>query len=878
MSVSINNLPLPKLVNYITRFPDTLPSLEKKLSIQTYIPPDSQTYKLHNYDKCYASNGLTSTLNMKPVDTNLHTVDDCVKIAAAKQMFFNSEFSNEFSAETSGLHYFIYDGFSNNDPNFYNAASLLYHATTSNLSNIEDATGTTDSHNFVETVSISQSGSNISQTPLSVEWQGYFIPDVAGLWTFSISCNANANAYMWVGDVAISNYNTNNTTVNTETGPPTYTGQFTAGNPYMVRIQYGANKTNPSFSLIIENTKNEKSHGERYLVTSLNKKNIAYFAVVENTPYDTENGMFKCYVTDTTQPDINDQINLPNNGYNLTTIWQLFDPNGPQLLESGTPIFSEGNYLYNSGTILGVYSQTGTLLRTLGTINDGETVKFGGAYGDIFIGSNNVTNNSHNVTAIQNPLFLKTYNNFLQGKNVNLSTINQGDKILCLPEYFIIEMLNYSNINQYVRISSDGCFILFFTLGNLMISTNNSPCINFTETTNYGPIKYTLSSSNSFYPYSVDLESSNTSANVSYLVYEDDKTKNPITSAVLDSNIETNTRYSSYDDYIPSSGSNSVQLSSAQGSCRSLCDNNPMCNYYYSYRTTDGSNYCSYDNKYSTPTYTQKQTNSNIQSSSLNVKHVGISFNKITDDMEKSFIQNIPQKIITDSSILDNYTMDSSLTFDGIYKKLTSDYYEAIDLANILNNGAGTIDQNQIQTMNNRLTAILGRINTSTSQLESFTTIQEGYTDKEYTNTNNYLAGDFTEGVPKEYSEVTSGGLINEIVKAKMNPLEKTASNYTNLLNQINKNYNTITTDVKNINTIRKYLTDNPQYDFSGNMLMGDYYDDNGNLIKFNKYNPSIEDAVVDDTSTMMYRENTLYILGSITAASLLIAAITIAR
>ena len=222
--------------------------------------------------------------------------------------------------------------------------------------------------------------------------------------------------------------------------------------------------------------------------------------------------------------------------------------------------------------------------------------------------------------------------------------------------------------------------------------------------------------------------------------------------------------------------------------------------------------------------------------------------------------------------------MDSSLTFDGIYKKLTSDYYEAIDLANILNNGAGTIDQNQIQTMNNRLTAILGRINTSTSQLESFTTIQEGYTDKEYTNTNNYLAGNFTEGVPKEYSEVTSGGLINEIIKAKLNPLDKTASNYTNLLNQINKNYNTITTDVKNINTIRKYLTDNPQYDFSGNMLMGDYYDDKGNLIKFNKYNPSIEDAVVDDTSTMMYRENTLYILGSITAASLLIAAITIAR
>jgi len=877
MSNIINNLPLPKLVNYITNFPDSLPSLQQKLSVQTYIPPDSESYKLHDYNKCYASNGLNTTLNMKPVDNNLHTVDDGVKIAAAKQMAFNAEFSSEFSAQTSGLQYFIYEGFSKNEPNFYNKAKLIYSGITSNLSNIEEATG---NNNFVKTVSNAISGSNVSQTPLSVEWQGYFIPDTTGLCTFVMSCNANA--YMWVGDVAISNYNTSNTIVNTQNGPLTYTGQFTAGNPYMVRIQYGANMINPSFSFNITNANNQISQGEKHLVTSLNNKNIAYFALVENTPQDTQNGLFKCYVTDTTKPNINDQLALPNNGFNLTTIWQLFDTNGPQSLANGTPIFSEGNYLYNDGNSLAVYGQTGTLLRTLGMINPGDIVTFGGAYGDIFIGSINVTNNSRNITAISNPLFVQTYNNFLQGNNINLSVINSGDKILCLPEYFIVEMLTYSNINQYVRISADGCFILFFTLGNLMISTNNSPCINSTETTNYGDIKYTLSTSNSFYPYSVDLQNSSTSANVSYLVFEDNKTKTPITEAVLNSNITTTSKYSTYDDYVPPSGSNSVQLNPSEGSCSSLCDNNPMCNYYYSYQTNNSVNYCSYDNNYSTPTYTQKQSNLNIKSSTLNVKHVGISFDKITDPMEKSFIQNIPQKIITDSSILDNYTMDPTMTFHGVYKQLTSDYYEAIDLVNIMNKGASTMD---LEQMNRRLLTLLGRINTST---ETFTTIKEGYTDKTYTNTNNYVTGDltntasptpgFTKGVPKEYSEVTSDGLINEIVNAKLNPLEKTASNYTNLLNKINKNYNTITTDVKNINTIRNYLTDNPQYDFSGNMLMGDYYDDNGNLIKFNKYNPSIEDAVVDDTSTMMYRENTLYILGSITAATLLIAAISIAR
>ena len=190
-----------------------------------------------------------------------------------------------------------------------------------------------------------------------------------------------------------------------------------------------------------------------------------------------------------------------------------------------------------------------------------------------------------------------------------------------------------------------------------------------------------------------------------------------------------------------------------------------------------------------------------------------------------------------------------------------------------MNLGGGN-DPRVIERKNTELNDLLNRINMSTSNLESFTSIKEGYT-----NTNNVSpTPGFTTGVPNEYNEVTSNGLIKEIINEKLIPLKQTASNYTNLLNQINKNYNNITTEVKNINTIRNYLTDNPKYDFDGNLLMGDSYDDKGNLIKFNKYNPSIEDAVIDDTSTMMYRENTIYILGSITAAALLIAAISIAR
>ena len=151
---------------------------------------------------------------------------------------------------------------------------------------------------------------------------------------------------------------------------------------------------------------------------------------------------------------------------------------------------------------------------------------------------------------------------------------------------------------------------------------------------------------------------------------------------------------------------------------------------------------------------------------------------------------------------------------------------------------------------------------------------ENGYKNDNVTN----ATPDYGEGVPKEYTDVTSTGLIGRIINDKINPLEETAANYSHMLQKINSNYEDITGKVRNINTVRNYLNQNPKYDFSGNMLMGDYYDDNGNLVKFNRFNPSIEDAVVEDTSTMMYRENSVYILGSITAAALLIAAVTIAR
>lgn len=867
---------LPKIVDYIDNFPDSIPNLSKLLSVQTFVPPGSEIYDLHDYNKCYASQGNAPSISMKPVDAGLHTVDDCIKTAAEKQMAFNTLFSSNMSPNTGGLNYNIYDGYSSSYMmEFYGKFKVLANGITSNLSSIDDATG--NKHNL----STHWTGTG------SVQLDGFFIPDKTGIWTFTVT--SNIGCFIWIGDIAITGFNENNTVINTINGSKTYNAQFTTGSPYRIRIIFGGGmqNTTPTFSLAITNPDNNVSHGEQYLVTNLDEKNVAYFALEENTPGDTEKGLFKCYTTDTMQKGVADQLNAPNSGFNLQTIWQLFD-------KTEISNMSEGNYLQHDGSELVVCNQNNKKLSTLGKINTENNFVLGGDFGDITIGGVNTTNNKIRnpyLTPVSNPLFLNTYTNYLQNKQIDLSVIKPGDKLYCLPENFTVEVLKYSNLHEYVRISNDGCFILFFSEGNLLISTNNSPCVNSDTSSTYGNIKYTQTGSQSFYPYSVNLNNSNTNANLSYLVFEDKKTnkklKNPLSKAVIGSKMNTTSNYSSYYDYVPPQGSNTVSQEQANGSCSTLCDNNPSCNYYYSYKTKDGNNYCSYDNEYSTPKYTGIKSNPNIVSSTLNVKHLNVTGDHITDPMEKQFMAGIRQKIITDSSILDEYKMDPNLTYDWIYKKLTEDYHKAISLAKSMN-----LKEPDYEKKNQELLALLGRINTNTINWEGFASmassaepIREGYVNSVYMNENGYKDDNvasatpaYGEGVPKEYTDVTSTGLIGRIINDKINPLEETAANYSAMLRKINSNYEDITGKVRNINTVRNYLNQNPKYDFSGNMLMGDYYDDNGNLVKFNRFNPSIEDAVVEDTSTMMYRENSVYILGSITAAALLIAAVTIAR
>jgi hypothetical protein len=890
--------PYVSIVNSIEDYPTYLQNIQKNISVQTYVPSDHQQFNINKNSKCYAENQSSSVLNMVPFDEYLHTVDSCKFNAAVKQLNFNSNFSTSFSPENHGLEWDIYNEYFGININKYTDPKSGFRTNEAyqtsgkalNMSNIQNATGNTG----IITALVN------SSKPFSIEWTGYFMPNIGGNWTFTINCEpSKASVYMWIGDVAVGGYTPSNANISITPSPDvanvfTYTYSFLVGNPYRMRIQYSSQSMSPSFHLVLKDPNGVETNGESNFVQNQEHKDIAYFALVEKDAANTAEGLFKCYVADTTETNVASQIAATNSGFILETIWRLFDPN----VEN--PYLTDGNYLKNDGSTLCVYDRNGNIIHKMGDIGAGELVTFGGEFGDIFIGTTNITNNSKKypeLQAVTNPLFQSTYDKYKTSptNNTDLSILHVGDTVKCLSDYVLardhLSILNAENLHDYVRLSNDGKFILFFSDGNLLISTNNSPCDSYTDHKN-GEVYYSVngksSSPSGFYPYSVDLQNVNTNAHESYLVFTDPNTKvtkkNIMANAVEGSKmIIDDHSYFQYTDFIPQDIQNSTPLPENQTSCKPSCDNNPSCNFYFTYQTNDGKTYCNFDTNYSIPSFAPlaDDLGTNIITSTLNVKNVTFKPNDAEiekNSMERQFYDNIPNEIITDTTILDTAVMDDTMTFDSLFQDLTADYRSAINLANKLTLGLSPGDS--IQDVNHQLTELLGKIKSKESFVsnikEGMKNVKEGF----YQDNGYKTGGDqgYATGSLDSMSKSTAQGMIKEIVNNKLVPLEKSANQYSDMLQGVNKNYNTITTNVKNINTIRNYLKKNDKYDFSGNLLMGNEYDSHGNFKKYGLNNMTIEDAVVEDTSNLVYRENTLYILGTITAAALIIAAISIAK
>jgi hypothetical protein len=114
-------------------------------------------------------------------------------------------------------------------------------------------------------------------------------------------------------------------------------------------------------------------------------------------------------------------------------------------------------------------------------------------------------------------------------------------------------------------------------------------------------------------------------------------------------------------------------------------------------------------------------------------------------------------------------------------------------------------------------------------------------------------------------------GLLNAIQKHQIVPMENISSAYSDQVAQINTNYVDLCNNIAAVtNTygtgVRDQLMANNIYDFSGN------------LANFNNPVPSLTDAMISDTNILIAQENTVLVLGTIAAATLLIAGIYMAR
>lgn len=112
---------------------------------------------------------------------------------------------------------------------------------------------------------------------------------------------------------------------------------------------------------------------------------------------------------------------------------------------------------------------------------------------------------------------------------------------------------------------------------------------------------------------------------------------------------------------------------------------------------------------------------------------------------------------------------------------------------------------------------------------------------------------------------------VSDINKFQISPMIQISTDYSNLLNKIQKN----NTDLSN--NIGK-ITNQDRTGVRDKLLANDIYDHRGDLLYYYQPKPTVTDAMIEDTNAIIVQQNYVYILGAITTASLLVLAIMMAR
>jgi hypothetical protein len=468
-------------------------------------------------------------------------------------------------------------------------------------------------------------------------------------------------------------------------------------------------------------------------------------------------------------------------------------------------------------------------------INDYENI-------NAFINTKGSNSNSINLNANKHyPIRIQYGNEKLSEQNKFSLSIQgpkgeDGIRLLCClykPDGTLFEKsLMYYSLNEATSdLTSKGLFNCYVNdpkdkKNSLQIKqTPNDVAICDGITNGNNPVRYNKNDKKTQYLYLIDgdprmnqLFMKKNAYNVNNLL--------PVSS---DDTVLTN-NYTPYYNKHPLESEKGIAKMMSKENCKKECDNDPTCNYYYTY-SSDSKDYCITKNDKSFPSQIiPKQPFSGIDKSTLYVR------NKKPKLINTDDIRNKLQIINTnDYKSFSNYEILSDKKF------IVPDKY---------NIGYKGLDKNDIKII--RKENNYARRNGQ--PIESFQTY--GYRNANDTGRTAANPGN-NKNIP------------DNIVDNQINPLTRMYQDYSKLQQNVNNTYYDISGSIYKIRNksktgVRDILSNDPDniYDFSGNVLT------------YSSKKPKKRDALKEDNQIMVLEQNNLLMLGSITIATLLIGAI----
>ena len=317
--------------------------------------------------------------------------------------------------------------------------------------------------------------------------------------------------------------------------------------------------------------------------------------------------------------------------------------------------------------------------------------------------------------------------------------------------------------------------------------------------------------------------------------------------------------YNEFPNYYPSETTNNTQVlskfapnllqtatSDTPEQCQANCSNNPKCGYYYTYMSENKIPQCVIDTDNSEPTFNQIPPTNPNNSSETYMK--GSLFLR-----EKQFVQpKCPGESIAANGQQYNPNYISFTSVQNTDKYGANFPFSKYQLGPEINDVSG-----------------IGVCGDAANGLAQQTDMAKAilFDNALYTN----YGSSWTEGMQSGPGSSPSAK-VTAAMKDTRDNIRANLQNqqqYANMMNTVNANYQQLThRKIPHYLETREILESNPNYDYNGNTLL--YY--NAEPV------PTVQQQRVIDADQGVVRQNSLYVLGTLTAATLLVLALILGR